>query len=143
MIGREGALRSAVLRHSTMDCISCIDFPIARTAGTGRPGAPGRNDVKGYVWAACVAVVVALAIVRFTHVMDPIAYYSFLLTDLINRPAMVSQCMIGLNRVPNPQDQAVWKAMGIKDPATEPYLSRLRYCYEEYWGWQRAMRPSG
>jgi hypothetical protein len=33
----------------------------------------GRNDVKGYVWAALIFVVVSLAIVRFTHVTDPIA----------------------------------------------------------------------
>jgi hypothetical protein len=79
--------------------------------------------VKGSVWAALIAVViVSLAIVRFTHVTDPIASYSFLLTDWISRPDMASQCMIGLDRGPTPQDQDVWKAMGIKDPATQPYL---------------------
>jgi hypothetical protein len=101
----------------------------------------GRNNVKGYVWAALIAVVVSLAIVTFTHVTDPITSYSFLLTDWISRPDMVSQCMIRLNRGPDPQDQDVWKAMGIKDPATQPYLGRLRYCYEGFWGWQRAVRP--
>jgi hypothetical protein len=97
--------------------------------------------VKGLVWAAVFAVVVSLAIVRFTHLADPITSYSFLLTDWISRPDMVSQCTIRLNRGPNPQDQDVWKAMGIKDPATQPYLGRLRYCYEGFWGWQRALRP--
>ena len=97
--------------------------------------------MKGYVWAALLAVVVALAIVKVTHVTDPIASYSFLLTDWVSRPDMVSQCVIKLNRGPNPQDQDVWKAMGIKDPATQSYLGRLRYCYEAYWDWQRALRP--
>jgi len=97
--------------------------------------------VKAYVWGALIAVVALLAIVLFTHVTRPIASYSFLLTDWINRPDMVSQCMIGLNRGPNPQDQEVWKATGIQDPATQPYLGRLRYCYEGFWGWQRALRP--
>jgi hypothetical protein len=97
--------------------------------------------VKRLVWAALIAAVVSLAIVRFTHLADPIASYSFLLTDWISRPDMVSQCTIRLNRGPNPQDQDVWKAMGIKDPATQPYLDRLRYCYEGFWGWQRALRP--
>jgi hypothetical protein len=54
---------------------------------------------------------------------------------------MVNQCMIGLNRGPNPQDQDVWKAMGVKDPATLPYFGRLRYCYEGFWAWQRALQP--
>jgi hypothetical protein len=97
--------------------------------------------MKGLVWAALIAVVVALATVRFTHLTAPIASYSFLLTDWVSRPDMVSQCMIRLNRGPDPQDQGVWKAMGIKDPATQPYLGRLRYCYEGFWGWQRAVRP--
>jgi hypothetical protein len=115
--------------------LRCIDAPTPLSLPSGR------NDVKGYVWAALIAVVVSLAIVTFTHVTDPIASYSFLLTDWISRPDMVSQCMIRLNRGPNPQDQDVWKAMGIKDPATQPYLGRLRYCYEGFWGWQRAVRP--
>jgi hypothetical protein len=106
-----------------------------------RPLPSGRNDVKFYVSAALIAVAVSLAIVRFTHVTDRITFYSFLLTDWNSRPGMVSQCMIGLNRGPNPQDQDLWKAMGIKDPATQPYLARLRYCYEGFWGWQRALRP--
>jgi hypothetical protein len=99
--------------------------------------------VKGYVWGALIAVVFVspLAIVRFTHVTDPIASYSFLLTDWISRPDMVNQCMVGLHRGPTPQDQDVWKAMGIKDPAAQPYAGRLRYCYEGFWGWQRALRP--
>ena len=63
------------------------------------------------------------------------------LTDWIRRPDMVSQCMIRLNRGTNPQDQDVWKAMGIRDPATLPYLGRLRYCYEGFWAWQRALQP--
>ena len=67
--------------------------------------------------------------------------YSFLLTDWVRRPDMVSQCMIGLNRGTNPQDQDVWKAMGIKDPSTLPYFGRLRYCYEGFWAWQRAFQP--
>lgn len=97
--------------------------------------------MKGYIWASLIAVVVLLAIVRFTYVTVPIASYSFLLTDWIRRPDMVSQCMIRLNRGPDPQDQDVWKAMGIQDPATQPYLGRLRYCYEGFWNWQRALRP--
>jgi hypothetical protein len=97
--------------------------------------------VKGFIWAAAVVVVAALAIYRFTHVTDSISSYSFLLTDLASRPDMVSQCMIKLDQGPSAQDQEVWKAMGIKDPATQPYLSRLRYCYEGYWDWQRAFRP--
>ena len=97
--------------------------------------------MKGLVWAALIAVVVALAIVRFTHLTDPIVSYSFLLTDWISRPDMVTQCTSRLNRGPDPQDQEVWKSMGIQDPAAQPYLSRLRYCYEGFWGWQRARRP--
>jgi hypothetical protein len=97
--------------------------------------------VKGLVWAALIAVAVSLAIAGFSRLRGPIASYSFLLTDWVNRPDMVSQCMIRLNRGPNPQDQDVWKAMGIKDPATQPYLGRLRYCYEGFWGWRRALRP--
>jgi hypothetical protein len=97
--------------------------------------------VKVYVWGALIAVGMSVAIVRVTHVMDPIASYSFLLTDWISRPDMVSQCVIRLNRGPNPQDQDVWKAMGIRDPTTQPYLGRLRYCYEGYSDWQRAFRP--
>jgi hypothetical protein len=97
--------------------------------------------MKRYVWAAVFAVVVLAAVARFTLVTDPIASYSFLLTDWVSRPVMVSQCMIRLNRGPNPQDQEVWEAMGITDPATQPYLGRLRYCYEGFRGWQRAVRP--
>lgn len=97
--------------------------------------------MKGYLWATLIAVVVSLAIVGFTHMWEPIASYSFLLTDWISRPDMVSQCMIKLNQGPSPQDEDVWKAMGIKDPATQPYLHRLRYCYEGYWSWQHAFRP--
>jgi hypothetical protein len=88
--------------------------------------------VKGFIWAALVVVVASLAIHRFAHATDSISSYSFLLTDWVNRPDMVSQCMIKLNQGPNAQDQDVWKAMGINDPATQPYLSRLRYCYEGY-----------
>jgi hypothetical protein len=97
--------------------------------------------VKYYVWAALIVVVVSLGIVRFTHVTDAVASYSFLVTDWISRPDMVNQCMIGLNRGPNQQDHDVWKAMGIEDPATRSYPGRLRYCYEGFWGWQRALRP--
>jgi hypothetical protein len=97
--------------------------------------------VKGYVWAALIAAVVSVAVVGFTQMTRPIASYSFLLTDWISRPDMVNQCMTGLNRGPNPQDQDVWKAVGIQDPATQPYLERLRYCYEGFRGWQRALRP--
>jgi hypothetical protein len=96
--------------------------------------------VKNYLWAAFIAVVVSVAIVRFAHVWAPIASYSFLLTDWISRPDMVSQCIIKLNRGSDPQEQDVWKAMGIEDPATQPYLGRLHYCYEGFWGWQRALR---
>jgi hypothetical protein len=104
----------------------------------------GRNDVKGYAWAAIISVAaVSVAIVRFTHVADPIASYSFLVTDWISRPEMVSQCMMRLNQGPNPQDQELWKAMGITDPATQSYLGRIRYCYEGFWGWQRALRLRG
>src|ERR1700753_3328555 len=98
-------------------------------AETGGPGATERRDVRGLLWTALIAVVVSLAIVRFTHLTDPIASYSFLLTDWNSRPDMVSQCMIRLNRGPDAQDQDVWKAMGIQDPTTQPYLGRLRYCY--------------
>ncbi len=97
--------------------------------------------MKGYVWAALIAVVMSLAIVGFTYKTRPIASYSFLLTDWVSRPDIVSQCMVGLNRGPNPQDQAVWTAMGVQDPATQPYLDRLRYCYEGFRGWQHALRP--
>jgi hypothetical protein len=103
-------------------------------------GATGRTNVKYYLWAAFIAMVMSVAIVRFAHVRDPIASYSFLLTDWISRPDMVSQCIIKLNRGPDPQEQEVWKAMGIEDPATQPYLGRLHYCYEGFWGWQRALR---
>jgi hypothetical protein len=102
---------------------------------------PEKMSVKVYVCVALIAVVVSLSIVRFTHVTDPIASYSFLLTDWMGRPEMVSQCMVGLDRGPNPQDQDVWKAMGVEDPATRSYLDRLRYCYEGFSGWQRALRP--
>src|SRR5271170_7657382 len=71
-----------------------------------------RNDVRRYVWAALAAVAVSLAIVGFIHVSGTNPSYSFLLTDLIRRPDMVSQCMIRLTRGTNPQDQDVWKAMG-------------------------------
>jgi hypothetical protein len=54
---------------------------------------------------------------------------------------MVSQCMIRLNRGSNPQDQDVWKAMGITDPAMLSYFGRLRYCYDGFWAWQRALQP--
>ena len=97
--------------------------------------------MKGYVWATLIAVVVSLAIVGFTHMSGPIASQSFLLTDWFSRPEMVSQCMSRLNRGPNPRDEDVWKAMGIEDPATQPYLGRLRYCYEGYWSWKRALQP--
>ncbi len=97
--------------------------------------------MKGYLWAALIIVVMSLAIVRLIYVTGPITSYSFLLTDWISRPSMVSQCMIKLNQGPDPQDQAVWRAMGIKDPATRPYLGRLRYCYDTFRGWQRAFRP--
>jgi hypothetical protein len=95
----------------------------------------------GAMWGAVGAGMVSLAIVLSVRGTLPIAPYSFLLTDWFSRPDMVSQCMLGLNRGPNPQDQAVWKAMGIEDPATQPYLGRLRYCYEGFRGWQRAFRP--
>jgi hypothetical protein len=97
--------------------------------------------VKGLAWAALIAVVVSLAIARVTHLTDPIASYSFLLTDWLSRPDMVSQCMIRLNQGPSPQDQVVWNAMGIQDPTTRPYLGRLRYCYEGFRDWQHAFRP--
>lgn len=97
--------------------------------------------MKGYVWGALGVVAVSLAIVLFTRGTPPVASYSFLLTDWFSRPDMVSQCMSGLNRGPNPQDQEVWKAMGVQDPATQPYLGRLRYCYDGFRGWQRALRP--
>lgn len=97
--------------------------------------------MKRYVWAALIVVVVSLAVVRFTHVVEMVSSHSFLLTDWISRPDMVSQCMVKLNEGPNPQDHDVWKAMGIRDPATQPYLGRLRYCYAGYWDWQRAFRP--
>jgi hypothetical protein len=100
-----------------------------------------RNEVRSYVWAALTAAAVSLAIVGFTHVSGTNPSYSFLLTDWIRRPDMVSQCMIRLNQGTNPQDQDVWKAMGIKDPATLPYFDRLRYCYEGFWAWQRALHP--
>jgi hypothetical protein len=100
-----------------------------------------RNDVRRYLWAALAAVAVSLAIVGFTHVSGTNPSDSFLLTDWLRRPDMVSQCMIRLNRGPNPQDQDVWKAMGVKDPATLPYFGRLRYCYEGFWAWQRALQP--
>jgi hypothetical protein len=100
-----------------------------------------RDDVRRYVWGALTAVAVSLAIVGFTHVSGTNPSYSFLLTDWIRRPDMVSQCMIRLNRGTNPQDQDMWKAMGIKDPATLPYFGRLRYCYEGFWAWQRALQP--
>jgi hypothetical protein len=100
-----------------------------------------RNEVRRYVWVALTAVAVSLAIVGFAHVSGTSPSYSFLLTDWIRRPDMVSQCMIRLNRDTNPQDQDVWKAMGVKDPATLPYFGRLRYCYEGFWAWQRALQP--
>jgi hypothetical protein len=92
-------------------------------------------------WAAVIAVVALAAIVGFTHLTDPIVSYSFLLTDWYSRPDMVNQCMTRLDRGPDPQDQVVWKAMGIQDPTTQPHLGRLRYCYEEFRGWQSAVRP--
>jgi hypothetical protein len=97
--------------------------------------------LKARVWAAVIAVVALVAFVGFVYLTDPIASYSFLLTDWNSRPDMVSQCMTRLSRGPDPQDQDVWKAMGIKDPATQPYFGRLHYCYEGFWGWQRAVRP--
>jgi hypothetical protein len=100
-----------------------------------------KNEVRRYVWGALTAVVVSLTIVGFTHGSGRNTSYSFLLTDWLRRPNMVSQCMIGLNQATNPQDQDVWKAMGIKDPATQSYFGRLRYCYEGFWAWQRALQP--
>ncbi|PPQ31042.1 hypothetical protein [Rhodopila globiformis] len=97
--------------------------------------------MKALAWAAFVAVVASLAMVRLTHPSDPVASYSFLLTDWVSRPAMVNQCMIKLRRGPDPQDQAVWQAMGVKDPATRSYLGRLRYCYQAFRDWQDAFRP--
>ena len=98
-------------RRPTAACLSCIAIP--RRYG-GEP--QKRNDVRRYVWGALTAVAVSLAIVGFTHGSGTNPSYSFLLTDWVRRPDMVSQCMIGLNRGTNPQDQDVWKAMGIKDP---------------------------
>ena len=93
--------------------------------------------MKAVGWIALV-VMVALAIARFA---TPISSYFFLLTDWVNRPQMVSQCMTKLDQGSNPQDQAVWQAMGISDPAKQPYLSRLGYCYKGSWDWQQAFRP--
>jgi hypothetical protein len=93
------------------------------------------------VWGAFAAVAVSLAIVGFTAGAGTNPSYSFLLTDWIRRPDMVSQCMIRLNRGSNPQDQDVWKAMGVTDPAMLPYFGRLRYCYDGFWAWQRALQP--
>jgi hypothetical protein len=97
--------------------------------------------VRAYVWGALTAVAVSVAIVGFTHRSGANLPYSFLLTDWIGRPDMVSQCMIRLSRGTNPQDQDVWEAMGITDPATLPYIGRLRYCYEGFWAWRRALQP--
>jgi hypothetical protein len=100
--------------------------------------------VKRYVWAALAAVAVSLAIVGVTGGAGANLSYSFLLTDWIRRPDMVSQWMNRLSGGANPQDQDVWRAMGIKDPATLPYLGRLRYCYQGFGAWQRALqRQSG
>jgi hypothetical protein len=49
--------------------------------------------------------------------------------------------MVKLSRGADPHDQEVWKAMGISDPATQPYFARLRYCYEGFWAWRRALQP--
>ena len=93
------------------------------------------------MWGALGAVMAFFAVVLLTRETLPVSAYSFLLTDWFSRPDMVSQCMTGLNRGPNPQDQEVWQAAGLQDPATQPYLGRLRYCYEGFRGWQRALRP--
>jgi hypothetical protein len=97
--------------------------------------------VRRYGCGALAAIVVSLAIVGFTSGVGTNPSYSFLLTDWIQRPDMVSQCMMRLNRGSNPQDQDVWKAMGIADPAMLPYFGRLRYCYDGFWAWQHALQP--
>ena len=108
----------------------------------GMAGVPWeKSEVRRYAWGALGAVAVLLTVVVFTHGWGPNLSNSFLLTDWIRRPNMVSQCMIGLNRAADPLDQDVWKAMGIKDPATLPYFGRLRYCYEGFRAWQRAFQP--
>lgn len=99
-----------------------------------------RDEVKLYIWVALATVTVSLAIVGFTSGAGANLSDSFLLTDWIRRPDMVSHCMIRLNGGTNPQDQDVWKAMGIRDPATLPYFGRLRYCYQGFEAWQHALR---
>ena len=63
-------------RHSTQDCYFLYRFRNFSKSGNRKTGSNWGNDVKGYVWAALIAVVVSLAIVRFTHVMNRIAFYS-------------------------------------------------------------------
>jgi hypothetical protein len=121
--------------------------PATSTSGAGSQiadiaGVPWEKiEVRRYLWGTLAAVAVLLTIGGFIYGSGKTTSDSFLLTDWISRPNMVSQCMIGLDRAPNPQDQDVWKAMGIKDPTTLPYFGRLRYCYEGFWAWQRALQP--